>query len=454
MRISRIWPYTPLYAHRLDGSVIPRTRLQVSSVPASVAAAIVRDELFLDGSARLNCATFCSTYLEPEPAARAAECLTKNIINHDEYPASVEIESRCVAVIGDLWHGGGRSVGTATTGSSEAILLSVLAARQRWRTARAAAGHPGHGQPNLVYSTACHPCWDKACLYFDVEPRKLPVQPGHTTLDPARVAARCDENTIGAVATLGYPATGEYDPVREICDALEALERAGGPAVQVHVDAASGGFVAPFQDDAAPWDFQLPRVVSINASGHKYGLANLGLGWALWRDAAHLPESLTFEVNLLGGKPVRTFSLAFSRSAAPVIDQYATFVRLGRSGYTALVSQAGEIARYIAAHLAGRGFTLWGDGTDLPVVTFSRDGAGVWSAHHLSARLREKGWQVPAYTLPPDASELTVARIVCRHGMTMDLAERLLAHIDEAVAKLDAHQGPLPATHSAGFHQA
>jgi glutamate decarboxylase len=446
---------SPLYAQRLDRTVIPRTRLADVSLPATVAAAIVRDELLLDGNARLNCATFCSTYLEPELAALAAENLTKNIVNHDEYPASVEIERRCVAILGDLWHGTGQTVGTATTGSSEAILLSVLAARQRWRDK---GRHATDAKPNLVYSTACHPCWDKACLYFDVEPRRLLVHQDRTTVNPAEAAAACDENTIGVVATLGYPATGRYDSVQAICAALEELERGGGPSVEVHVDGASGGFVAPFQDNVEPWDFALDRVSSINASGHKYGLANLGLGWVLWRDAAHLPDSLTFEVNLLGGEPVKTFSLTFSRSASPVIDQYATFVRLGRPGYRALVDQATETAGYLAAEIAARGFELWGDGTQLPVVAFRiPDDTGAkrtWTVQHLSAKMRENGWQVPTYSLPPAAEDITLARVVCRHGLTMDLAQRLLADLDNAMAELDQHEAPLPSLRHEPFHLA
>lgn len=444
---------SPLYGQQLDDMVIPRTRLADTSLPANTAAAIVRDELLLDGNARLNCATFCSTYLEPELATLAAENLTKNIVNHDEYPASVEIERRCVAIIGDLWHGSVETVGTATTGSSEAILLSVLAARQRWRDL---GGHAEGTTPNLVYSTACHPCWDKACLYFDVEPRKLPVSRERTTIDPAEAVAACDANTIGVVATLGYPSTGRYDPVREICDALERLERSGGPSVEVHVDGASGGFVAPFQEEVGPWDFALDRVGSINASGHKYGLANLGLGWVLWRDLSHLPSKLTFEVNLLGGEPVKTFSLTFSRSAAPVIDQYATFVRLGRPGYQALLAQATQVAGYLAAEIAARGFELWGNGAELPVVAFRiPDDAGrQWTVQHLAAKMRERSWQVPTYSLPPDAEDITLARVVCRHGLTMDLAQRLMADMDSAMAELDKHDSPLPPLKHEPFHLA
>lgn len=465
---------SPLYAHQWDESVIPRTKLGEASVAPSVAVALVRDELLLDGNARLNLATFCSTYLEPELAALAAENITKNIINHDEYPAAMELEGRCVSIIGDLWHGNGQTVGTAATGSSEAVMLAVLAARQRWRearprdgqvpaqrgaaareaAAREAAQRGAAGQPNLIFSTACHPCWDKACLYFDVEPRKLPVEAGRTTLDPRAAAAACDQNTIGVVATLGYPATGAYDPVRDICNALEAMEQAGGPSVEVHVDGASGAFVAPFQDRAQPWDFQLPRVMSINASGHKFGLANLGLGWILWRDHAHLPASLTFECNLLGGQPVQSFSLTFSRPAAPVIDQYATFIRLGRAGYTGLVARGGEIARYLAREIVARGFEIWGAGADLPVVSFGGGPSDDWDVRHLAAKLRERGWQVPTYSLPPDAEDITLARFVCRHGLTNDLASRLIADIDTSMAELHAHQAPLPNRHRASFHLA
>ncbi|MET9490518.1 glutamate decarboxylase [Nocardia sp. NPDC006630] len=442
---------SPLYSHSLDETVIPRTRLADFSIAPSMAVAIVRDELLLDGREKLNVASFCSTYLEPELALLAAENLTKNIANHDQYPASVEIERRCLAIIGDLWHSNEITVGVATTGSSEAVMLAVLAFRQRWRESRSAGTSSELGTPNIVFSSACHPCWDKACLYFDVEPRKLPIRHDQTTLDPAEVAAACDENTIGVVATLGYPATGRYDPVLQISEALDALAARGGPDIGIHVDAASGGFYAPFQPDAAPWDFQLPRVVSIDASSHKFGLANLGLGWALWRERQYLPESLTFQINLLGGEPAPTFSLTYSRPAAPVIDQYATFLRLGRPGFAGLVAQASRVAAYLAEAIAERGFRIWGDGSDLPVIAFGTHGPdGPWM-RHFSAKLRERGWQVPTYTLAPDAEDTVVARIVCRYGLTLDLAERLVRAIDDSIGELDAHDGPLPDIHRDGF---
>ncbi|TCO56072.1 glutamate decarboxylase [Actinocrispum wychmicini] len=448
---------SPLYAHDIDADVVPRFQLCENMVSAPLATAIVRDELLLDGSARLNAATFCSTFLEPELAAVVVENLTKNITNHDEYPASVELERRCLNILADLWHDEDmRFAGVATTGSSEAILLAVLAARTRWRD----NGHNIDGRmPNLVYSTACHPCWDKACRYFDVVPRKIPIRADPTgvgMLDVDAAVAACDADTIGVVATLGYPATGRYDPVAELCAALDRRAAQDGLDLSVHVDAASGGFVAPFQSDVAPWDFRLNRVASINASGHKYGMTNLGLGWVLWRDPALLPDSLCFEVNVLGGEPVKTFSLTFSRPAAPVINQYTTFLRLGRAGYRSLIDRCSEAAAMIATGLTDQGFRLWSTGSDLPVVSFELpdpDTRG-WTLGHLSAKLRERGWQVPAYPLPADAENVMIARVVCRPGFSENLAGRLLENVAWAISSLDAHKAAHPPVTDTAFHLA
>lgn len=267
---------SPLYAGALE-SQIPRAHLGQEGMSADLAASIVADELLLDGNARLNLATFCATVGEAPIDALAAKAARVNITNQDEYPASVEIERRLCAIVANLWHAPGDYAAVATTGSSEAILLSVLAARQRYREAG------GRGTPNLVYSAAAHPCWDKACRYFDVEARRLPVPrvPNAALLDPAAVLSAVDEHTIGVAATLGYPSTGAFDDVSALVRALDQLAADGGPDVPVHVDAASGGFVVPFSHPELPWDFRCERVASINASGHKcveVGLGDFGGG--------------------------------------------------------------------------------------------------------------------------------------------------------------------------------
>jgi glutamate decarboxylase len=440
---------SPLYS--LDTREIPRSHLADQGMDPELAASIVADELLLDGHARLNLATFCATASETAIDALAARATRVNVINQDEYPASVEIERRLCSMVAHLWHAPDHYSAVATTGSSEAIQLAVLAARQRYRE------RGGTGTPNLVYSAAAHPCWDKACRYFDVEPRKLPIPavPRTAALEPDAVAAAVDEHTLMVAATLGYPATGAFDDIPDIAAALDAVAENTGINVGLHVDAASGGFTAPFTHPDLPWDFRTTRVESINASGHKYAGAPLGLGFVTWRDASLLSNHLCFDVNLLGGDPVKSFSLTFSRPAAPIVAAYTTMMRLGRSGYVALTRREQLVARMLADAVKSHGFVLWGEGTQLPLVTFAMDETRPrkWGMEHLSAKLREHGWQLPVYNLPESASTL-VARITCRSGLSSDLAMLLTEHLDHAVATLDAHEGDHPAAPVEGFHLA
>jgi len=440
---------SPLYEDAFSGE-IPRDRLGRQGMSPQSAAQVVGDELLLDGNARLNLATFCATVGEDSIDALAAKAARVNITNEDEYPASVEIERRLCAMVANLWHAPGDYAAVATTGSSEAILLSVLAARQRFREAG------GTGVPNLVYSAAAHPCWDKACRYFDVEPRRIPVPrvPNVPLLQPEAVLAAVDEHTIGVAATLGYPSTGAFDDVPALVAALDGLAARGGPDIAMHVDAASGGFVAPFSHPDLLWDFRQERVISINASGHKYGGATLGLGFVAWRHTDLLPEHLCFDVNLLGGQPVKSFSLTFSRPAAPIVAGYATMLRLGRSGFEALVARERQVAARVAEAVARHGFTLWGDGSMLPLVAFAKDPGDprTWGLEHLSAKLRERGWQLPVYQLADGAEDVSVARVTCRAGLSADLTQRLIDDIAAAVAALDAHRGEHPPASVGGFN--
>jgi glutamate decarboxylase len=282
-------------------------------------------------------------------------------------------------------------------------------------------------------------CWEKFCRYWDVEPRYVPMEGERYHLDAPSAVAQCDENTIGVVAILGSTFDGSYEPVAEIAAALDEHEQRTGQDVPVHVDGASGGFVAPFLDPDLLWDFRLPRVVSINASGHKYGLVYPGVGWALWRDTESLPEELVFKVNYLGGE-MPTFALNFSRPGAEVVAQYYTFFRLGRAGYRAVHQGARDVATYLSGEIEKAGpFRLISRGDELPVFAFTTvDSVRGWDVFALSAKLRERGWQVPAYTFPANREDLAVLRIVCRNGFSRDLADLLLEHLRAAVAELDA----------------
>jgi glutamate decarboxylase len=441
---------SPVYGAGIEHPV-PRHQIPPRSMPADVALQLVRDELMLDGNARLNLATFVTTWMEPQAGQLMAECFSKNMIDKDEYPQTAELERRCVNILAHLWHApaaadsDAAATGCSTTGSSEACMLGGLALLWRWR-ARGGAARPD-AKPNLVMGANVQICWEKFCRYWQVEPRLVPMEPGrlHLTGEPA--AARCDENTIGVVAVLGSTMDGSYEPVAEIAAALDSLAVRTGLDIPVHVDAASGGFVAPFLAPDLTWDFRVPRVASINSSGHKFGLVYPGVGWIVWRDAAALPDDLVFRVNYLGGE-MPTFALNFSRPGGQVAAQYYNFLRLGFEGYREIQLACQQVATFLAGEIAAIGpFELLSDGTDLPVLAFrlaNPQSAG-YTVFDLSERLRQRGWLVPAYTFPADMEDTAVLRIVVRNGFGSDLANLLISDLRTQVAALAAApQPPVP----------
>ena len=430
----------PVYV-RVTGHRLPRHRLAREGMLPDTALQVVRDELILDGNARLNLATFVTTWMEPQAQQLMTECLDKNMIDKDEYPQTAELESRCVSILADLWHApaGSAATGCSTTGSSEACMLGGMALLWRWRERRRNAG-ADTSRPNLVMGANVQVCWEKFCRYWQVEPRLVPMQPGRLHLTGPEAAARCDENTIGVVAIMGSTMDGSYEPVAGISAELDRLAAAGGPDVPVHVDAASGGFVAPFLQPDLEWDFRVPRVASINASGHKYGLVYPGVGWVVWREPSALPEDLVFRVNYLGGQ-MPTFALNFSRPGAHVAAQYYNFVRLGFEGYRRVQQACQDVALHLSGEIAGMGpFELLTDGSELPVFAFRlRDDSAGYTVFDLSERLRERGWLIPAYTFPDDMTGTAVLRIVVRNGFSMDLADLLLNDIRRQSHALAAH---------------
>jgi len=312
--------------------------------------------------------------------------------------------------------------GVSTLGSSEAVMLAGLALKWRWRARRKDADT---SRPNLLLGTNVQVVWEKFCRYFDVEARYLPVDPGRYVITAEQVVAAADENSIGTVATLGTTLTGELEPVAEICAELDALAARGGPDVPVHVDAASGGFVVPFVNPELEWDFRLPRVASINVSGHKYGLTYPGLGFVVWRAPADLPADLVFHVNYLGGD-MPTFTLNFSRPGNQVIGQYYNFLRLGRAGYTRIMATLRDTALWLSGQIAAMPeFELLSDGSDIPVFAFAVTGDPGFTVFDVSHELRSRGWQVPAYTMPTRATNVAVLRVVVREGFSADLARTL-----------------------------
>jgi glutamate decarboxylase len=433
----------------------PTHRLAADPVPPDVAYQLVHDELMLDGNARLNLATFVTTWMEPQATRLMADCAEKNMIDKDEYPQTAELERRCVAILAHLWHAPDpdAAVGCSTTGSSEACMLGGLALKRRWAARRRAEGKAAD-RPNLVMGVNVQVCWEKFCRYWDVEPRLVPMLGDRFHLSAEEAVARVDENTIGVVAILGSTFDGSYEPVHDIAVALDDLQARTGLDVAIHVDGASGGMVAPFLDHDLAWDFRLPRVASINTSGHKYGLVYPGVGWAVWRDHDALPRELVFDVNYLGGD-MPTFSLNFSRPGAEVVAQYYTFFRLGFSGYVAVQEASRDIATGLAARIAEMGpFRLITHGDELPVFAFTTaPEVTAFDVFDVSRRLRERGWLVPAYTFPPEREDLSVLRVVVRNGFSHDLAALLVADLERLVPELERQSGPLDTSENrSAFH--
>jgi glutamate decarboxylase len=467
MALHRASPHVPDGRHRTNPLAAgddptaaetlapPKHHLAARSVPADTAYQLVHDELLLDGNARLNLATFVTTWMEPQAARLMAECAEKNMIDKDEYPQTAALEQRCVSILSHLWHAPdpAEAVGCSTTGSSEACMLGGLALKRRWAARNPDAAAKGR-RPNLVMGGNVQVCWEKFCNYWEVEGRLVPMEGDRYHLSAEEAVARCDEDTIGVVVILGSTFDGSYEPVEEVSSALDAFQERTGLDIPIHVDGASGGMVAPFLDPELVWDFRLPRVASINTSGHKYGLVYPGVGWAVWRDRAALPSELVFDVNYLGGD-MPTFSLNFSRPGAEVVAQYYTFFRLGFEGFVAVQRASRDIAMSLASRIAELDpFELITRGDELPVFAFTtKPEVTAYNVFDVSRRLRERGWLVPAYTFPPDREDLSVLRVVVRNGFSHDLADLLVADLTRLLPELERQPGPLQSSEVAGaFH--
>jgi glutamate decarboxylase len=433
----------PLFT--LDGGHVPRHELPAVEMSPDVAYQIVHDELMLDGNARLNAATFVTTWMEPQAEKLMAECFDKNMIDKDEYPQTAELETRCVNILSRLWHApdADQATGCSTTGSSEAAMLGGLALKRRWRTRRLAQGKSAD-RPNLVMGINVQVCWEKFANYWDVEMRLVPMEGARFHLSAEEAVKLCDENTIGVVAILGSTFDGSYEPVEEICDALDVLQKETGLDVPVHVDGASGAFVAPFVDPDLVWDFRLARVASINASGHKYGLVYPGVGWIVWRDAEALPDDLIFWVNYLGDN-MPTFALNFSRPGAQVVAQYYNLLRLGFEGYRKVQGYARDVAMRLSSRVGELGpFRLLTRGDELPVFAFTlEDEIQNFTVFDVSNALRERGWQVPAYTFPKNREDLAALRVVVRRGFTHDMADMLASDLERQLPRLQRQPTPV-----------
>lgn len=426
-------PLDPTYAQRWFAQDVPANRLPDGPMPPDAAYQLVHDELALDGNPKLNLASFVTTWMEPQARELAAEVIDKNLVDKDEYPRTEVIHRRVVRMLGGLLNApaGARPVGTATVGSSEAIMLALVAHREAWRA------RGGTGRPNVVVSGLAHTCWEKAARYFDLDLRTVPPKPGRYVLDAERVRARLDERTIAVGAILGNTFTGQVDDVAGI----DAMLGAHAPDVPIHVDAASGGFVAPFVAPELAWDFRLERVRSINVSNHKFGLVYAGMGSVVFRDESCVDPDLVFHITYLGGD-APTYSLNFSQPSVGVVLQYYNFLRLGRAGYERVMRTVAGNAAALRERLTGLdAFELVGD-TFMPVIAVRLTDATHGDAFALAHRLREGGWIVPAYRLPRDAEDIVVLRMVVRESFSRDMVDLLADDLARALGRDGGDGGP------------
>ncbi len=434
-----------LHMSRNPQFVLPKYYIPEKENASDMIMDLVKEELLLDGNARQNLATFCQTYDDPNLRELMDLCISKNMIDKDEYPQTAAIEERCVHILGNLWNApeDGNCVGTSTVGSSEACMLGGMAMYWRWKEKRKEAGLPTD-KPNLVTGPV-QICWKKFARYWDIELREVPMEPDCLMMTPESMIPFIDENTIGVVTTFGLTFTGAYEPVQAICEALDWLQDEKGLDISVHVDGASGAMVAPFCAPDLRWDFRNPRVLSISMSSHKFGLTPLGCGFVLWRDKKDLPDDLVFHVNYLGGD-MSVFQLNFSRPAGQMICQYYQLLRLGREGYRRIHGSCYQAAQYLAEKIGELGpFEIVFDGDPekgIPALTWKlKEDADVsFNLYDFADRLRNRGWQVPAYSLPEHAEKIVVQRILVRRGFSLDMAELLMDDICRTLDYFANHQ--------------
>jgi glutamate decarboxylase len=437
MTIPDIERAAALFGNRFVTQEVPTDAIPDEGMTAVDAMRLVAEDLALEGEPARNLATFVTTWMEPEAQRIIAMNLHRNFIDHAEYPRTAEIEQRCIRMLADLFHAPGETTGARTQGSSEAIMLGALSLKWKWRKRREAAGEPST-QPNLVFGGDVHVVWEKFCRYFDVEPRIVPLQKGKYTIGPEDVEPHIDENTIGVAAVLGTTFTGHKDDIVGINDLLVRTKTERGLDVPLHIDAASGGFVWPFIYPESEWDFRLEQVRSINVSGHKFGLVYPGVGWLIFRERSDLAQDLVFTENYLG-KTDPTFTLNFSTGSAMVLAQYYNLVRYGRAGYTYIMQGMQKNARLLAEKLEAMGrFELIGpDEEQLPLVAFRLAGDEVYDEFDIAWQLSaERGWMVPAYTLPPDAQDVTIMRALVKETLSREHVDTLSADIETACATL------------------
>ena len=431
------------YGLRYFGEPVPKDKMPEKGMPADAAYQLIKDELQLDGNPALNLATFVTTWMEPHADKLIEEARNKNFIDHDEYPKTEELEQRVVQMLAELYNApkNASPTGVSTVGSSEAVMLGLLAHKWNWRNRMKKKGKPTD-KPNIVMSADVHVVWEKFARYFDVEMRLVPMQPNKYTMTARDVEKNIDENTICVGVELGSTFTGQMDPIEDINKLLLKVKKTKGWDIPIHVDGASGGFVVPFSNPKIKWDFRLEQVKSVNVSGHKYGLVYPGVGWLVLKDKSVLPKDLIFEVNYLGGV-MPTYTLNFSKGSSMVIAQYYNFLRLGKAGYGEIMHNIMDNAKYLMNKLVdSRKFEVVSAHHVLPVLAVKLRGNPRYTVFDLSEKLRAKGWITPAYTLPPNAEKIAVFRIVVKENFSRDMADVFFKDIIEACNELSRKKKP------------
>lgn len=428
----------------------PVDRIPDGPTTPEIAYQMVKDETFAQTQPRLNLATFVTTYMDDYATKLMNEAIGINYIDETEYPRVAVMSAKCINIVANLWNTPETAkwkTGALAIGSSEACMLGGIAAWIRWREKRQKEGKP-YDKPNFVISTAYQICWQKFAQLWQIEMRTVPLTPDHLTLDPQAAADLCDENTICVVPIEGVTWTGMNDDVEALDKALEDLYNRTGIDVPIHIDAASGGFILPFIDPDKKWDFRLKRVLSISTSGHKFGLVYPGLGWVVWKDKQYLPDVMSFSVNYLGAE-ISQVGLNFSRPAAQILGQYYQFIRLGFEGYKNVQSNSMAVARYLHDQVGAMPeFVPYSKDLVNPIFVWMMkpevQQTAKWTLFDLQDKLSQKGWMVPAYTMPANIEQTVVMRALCKQGFSRDMADQLLADIGFAVAELNALQYPTP----------
>ncbi|MEY4684823.1 MAG: hypothetical protein RLZ25_1282 [Pseudomonadota bacterium] len=443
-----------IYASREMLDHVPTSEIPEQGMAAKTAQRIILDELNFDTHPALNTASFVTVWMEPEADELLKETSDINFVDFHEYPTTRTIHQRVINMMGALLNAPTpadenpetSAVGTATVGSSEAVMLALLAHKWSWRKKRQAQSCDD-GRPNIIFGADVHSCWEKFALYFDVEARIIPMRPRAYVIGPEAVEPLIDENTIAVGVVVGTTFTGQNDDFFGINALLMRIREEKGWDIPIHVDAASGGFVMAFAHPEIAWDFRLEQVRSINVSNHKYGLVYPGMGCVIFRDETCVDPDLIFKINYLGGE-MQNYSLNFSRSASQIFLQYYNFLRLGQEGYRRIMDNIMRNARHLEKTLLASGlFDLLTDVNFLPVVVLKLRDDSRYTVFQICEILRERGWSVPAYTLPPDAEDIAVMRVVVKENFSRDLADIFAQDLAHAIQRLESdrpRRRPLP----------